>query len=171
MSSLGSILQPPEESSGLSGWAGVLAIIVAYILAFVLSGIWEIPATLRRVVNREPKRDVESLRFDFVNQRLPKAGAWLTKLYAETTLTQVLIIGWLASLAINLHFLVIRRWDPFPTVGLVERVWLCVGLLVGIIGAAVARSCIARTRDRTRDNLWDLLQEQLVIAEIEQPAR
>ena len=88
------VIHPDPE---LSGWAIVLLIMAAYVFAFVLDGLWQIPACVRRWGVKPTPPDLRapstSLKFDIVNQELPKAGAWLTKLYAETNTTQVLIIG------------------------------------------------------------------------------
>jgi hypothetical protein len=142
-------------SPSLSGWAVVLMVFAAYILAFTLDGIWQIPKCIRRR-NEEPyqpdlQAPSESLKFDVVNLKLPKTGAWLTKLYAETNATQVLIIGWLVSAAINICCL--------KTAFSAERLWLEVGLVVGTIGAVAVRNSIAAAREETLKNLWDYLQE------------
>ena len=139
----------------LSGWAVVLIVFAAYILAFTLDGVWQIPAYFRRRGAKPCQPDFQapsnSLKFAVVNLKLPKAGAWLTKLYAETNATQVLIIGWVVSAAINIYCLVIA----FS----VERLWLEVGLIAGIIGAATVRNSITTTREDSLENLW-VLQER-----------
>jgi hypothetical protein len=151
----------------LSGWAAVLMIIAAYILAFVLDGVWQIPACVRRRGEKprrsDPKAPSSSLKFDVVNQELPKAGAWLTKLYAETNTTQVLIIGWMVSAAINIYFLV--------TAFSVERLWLEIGLAAGTIGAVAVRNSISTTRDVSLENLWVLLQERTSVEKPENTAQ
>jgi hypothetical protein len=44
----------------LSGWAAVLMIIAAYILAFVLDGVWQIPACVRRRGEKPRQPDLKS---------------------------------------------------------------------------------------------------------------
>ncbi len=150
----------------LSGWAVVLMIIAAYILAFVLDGVWQIPACVRRRGEKPRQPDLQapstSLKFDVVNQELPKAGAWLTKLYAETNTTQVLITGWVVSAAINIYFLV--------TAFSVERLWLEIGLIAGTMGAVAARNSITTTREDSLENLWVLLQERTSVEQVENTA-
>jgi hypothetical protein len=140
----------------LSGWAMVLMIIAAYILAFVLDGVWQIPACVRRRGEKPCQPDLQvpstSLKFEVVNQELPKAGAWLTKLYAEANATQVLIIGWVVSAVINIYCLV--------TSFSVERLWLEVGLIAGTIGVVAVRNSINATREDSLENLWVLLQKR-----------
>lgn len=140
----------------LSVWAVVLMVIAAYVLAFALDGVWQIPACVRRRGEKPCQPDLQapstSLKFDVVNQKLPKAGAWLTKLYAETNATQVLITGWVVSAAINIYCLV--------TAFSVERLWLEVGLIAGTIGAVAVRNSITTTREDSLENLWVLLQER-----------
>jgi hypothetical protein len=109
----------------LSGWAVVLMVIAAYILAFVLDGVWQIPVCVNRWREKPSQPNLQTpsprLKFDIVNQKYPKAGAWLTKLYAETNATQMLIVGWVLSATINTYYLV--------TTFSVERLWLEVGLI------------------------------------------
>jgi hypothetical protein len=144
-----------HSEPALSGWAMVLVIMAAYVLAFVLDGVWQIPACVRRRGVRPPPPDLRapstSLKFDMVNQELPKAGAWLTKLYAETNTTQVLVIGWLFGAAMNAYFLA----ASFSA----DRLWLEAVLMVGIIGALAVRNSIATTREISLENLWVLLKE------------
>jgi hypothetical protein len=139
-----------------SGGAVVLIIIAAYILAFVLDGVWQIPACVRRRGKEPYQPDLRapstSLKFDIVNQELPKAGAWLIKLYAETNTTQVLIIGWVVSAAINVYFLM--------TAFSIERLWLEIGLVASTIGAVAVRNSITATREDSLENLWIFLQER-----------
>lgn len=140
----------------LSVWDVVLMIIGAYILAFVLDGVWQIPACIRRRRRGKPYQpDLQapstSLKFDMLNQELPKAGAWLTKLYAETNTTQVLMIGWVVSATINIYFLL----TDFSF----ERLWLELGLIAGTIGVAACRDSIMTTREKSLENLWLLLRE------------
>ncbi len=139
----------------LSGWAVALIVFAAYILSFTLDGVWQIPAYFRRRNVKPCQPDLhapsDSLKFAVVNLKLPKAGAWLTKLYAETNATQVLIIGWVVSAALNIRCL--------TTAFSVERLWLEVGLIAGIIGAAMVRNSITVTRADSMENLWVLLQE------------
>lgn len=139
----GAVIHPDTAPSV---WAVVLIGIAAYVLAFVLDGIWQIPAWILR------RKKPCSIKLETVNQRLPEAGTWLTKLYAETNATRVLIIGWTISAAINLYFLV----TAFP----IERLWLEVGLIAGTIGAAAVRYSIDKTREERLGSLWRLLQEQ-----------
>jgi len=157
------VIHPDTE---LSGWAVMLMIIMAYILAFALDGVWQIPAYVRRRGEKPCQPDLQapstSLKFDVVNQKLPKAGAWLTKLYAETNATQVLIVGWVVSAAINIYFLV--------TGFSVERLWLEIGLIAGTIGAVVARNSITTTREGSLENLWVLLQERTSVEQAENTA-
>jgi hypothetical protein len=94
--------------------------------------------------------------------KYPKTGAWLTKLYAETNATQVLIIGWVVSAAINIYCLV----AAFS----VERLLLEVGLIAGITGAAAVRNSIAATRDASLENLWVLLQDRAFAEQAENAA-
>jgi hypothetical protein len=142
-----------HSKDGPSGWAMVLLVIAAYVLAFVLDGVWQIATCVRRRKGCQPDLDARgtSLKFDCVNQKLPKAGAWLTKLYAETNAAQVLIVGWVIGAAINIYYLV--------TAFSVERTWLEVGLIAGTIGAAAVRNSVAATRENSLENLWGLLQE------------
>ena len=146
----------------LSGLAVVLLVFAAYILAFTLDGVWQIPAYFRRRSAKPCQPDFQapsnSLKFDVVNLKLPKAGSWLTKLYAETNATQVLIIGWVVSAAINVYCLV--------TAFSVERQWLEVGLIAGIIGAAAVRNSITTARENSLENLWAILQELNDIGDI-----
>lgn len=136
----------------LSGWAVVLLVIAAYILAVILDGFWQTPACIRRQRQRCPpsKPSLEapstSLKFDVVNQKLPKAGAWFTKLYAETNLAQVLIIGWSISAAINFYFLI----TDFSS----ERLWFEVILIAATVGAVAVRDSISTTHEDSLDNLW-----------------
>jgi hypothetical protein len=150
----------------LSVWAVVLMIIAAYILAFVLDGVWQIPSCVRRQGEKRHQPDFQtpstSLKFDVVNQELPKAGAWLTKLYAETNTTQVLIIGWVVNAAINIYFLV--------TAFSIERLWLEIGFIAGTIGAVAVRNSITTTRDDSLENLWVLLQERTSVEQAENTA-
>jgi len=145
-----------RPDSALSGWAVVLIILAAYILAFVLDGIWQIPACIRRRGDKRRQPNLQapsaSLKFDVVSQELPKAGAWLTKLYAETNTTQVLIIGWVVSAAVNTYFLV--------TAFSVERLWLEIGLITGTIGVVAVRDSITTTREDSLENLWVFLQRR-----------
>jgi hypothetical protein len=97
-----------------------------------------------------------------VNQELPKAGAWLIKLYAETNTTQVLIIGWVVSAAINVYFLV--------TAFSIERLWLEIGLIASTIGAVAVRSSITTTREDSLKNLWIFLQERTSTGQDKNPA-
>jgi hypothetical protein len=59
----------------LSGWAIVLAIIAAYVLAMLLDGLWQIPVCIRRLRGLPCEPDLThpstSLKFDLINQRLP----------------------------------------------------------------------------------------------------
>ena len=94
----------------LSGWATLLFVFAAYILSFTVDGFWQIPVCFRRR-SAEPilpdfQTPSNSLKFAAVNLKLPRAGSWLTKLYAETNATQVLIIGWVFSGSINIYCLV-----------------------------------------------------------------
>jgi hypothetical protein len=150
----------------LSGWAMVLMIIAAYILAFVLDGVWQIPACVRRRGEKPCQPDLQvpstSLKFEVVNQELPKAGAWLTKLYAEANATQVLIIGWVVSAVINIYCLV--------TSFSVERLWLEVGLIAGTIGVVAVRNSINTTREDSLENLWVLLQKRTFTEQAENTA-
>jgi hypothetical protein len=150
----------------LSGWAVVLMVIASYILAFALDGVWQIPACVSRRGEPPCKPDLQepstSLKFDVVNQKLPKAGAWLTKLYAETNATRVLIIGWVVSAAINIYFLV--------TAFSVERLWLEVGLIAGTIGAVAVRNSITTVSEDSLENLWVLLQERTFAEQVENTA-
>ncbi|MBU0510991.1 MAG: hypothetical protein KJ638_04725 [Chloroflexi bacterium] len=150
----------------LSGWAVVLMVIAAYILVFALDGVWQIPACVRRRGEKPCQPDLQapstSLKFEVVNQKLPKAGAWLTKLYAETNAAQVLIIGWVVSAAINIYCLV--------TAFSVERLWLEVGLIAGTIGAVAVRNSITTTRKESLENLWVLLQERTFAEQAENTA-
>lgn len=139
----------------LSGWAAALMVIAAYVLAFVLDGVWQIPACVRRRGEKPGHPDLTApsdlLKFDLVNQRLPKAGAWLTKLYAEQNATRVLIIGWAVSATLNTYYLV--------TTFSFERLWLEVGLIAGTIGVVAVRISIATTRAESLENLWALLHK------------
>lgn len=139
-----------------SGWAVVLILVAAYVLAFALDGLWQIPKCLRRRRENgcppDPHVRLASFKFDVVNQKLPKAGAWLTKLYAETNAAQVLALGWAIGAAINAYRLVVA----FS----VDRLWLEVMLAAGTIGAVAARDSITATREESLDNLWLLLQEE-----------
>jgi hypothetical protein len=149
-----------------SGGSVALIIIAAYVLAFVLDGIWQIPACVRRRGNKPYQPDLRapsaSLKFDIVNQELPKAGAWLIKLYAETNTTQVLIIGWVISAVINIYFLV--------TVFSIERLWLEIGLIASTIGAVAVRSSITTTREDSLKNLWIFLQKRTSTGQDKDPA-
>lgn len=150
----------------LSGWAVLLAVLAAYMLSFTLDGVWQIPAIFRRRSPKPCRSDIQapskSLKFDVVNQKLPKAGSWLTKLYAEANATQVLIIGWVVSAVINLYCL--------TTAYSFERLWLEVGLGIGIIGAAAVRISIANTREESLENLWVLSQERAFTEQAEKTA-
>lgn len=150
----------------LSGWVVVLIVFVAYIIAFTLDGVWQIPACFCRRSLKPAPPDLQapsnSLKFAVVNLKYPKAGAWLTKLYAETNATQVLIIGWVVSAAINIYCLV----AAFS----VERLRLEVGLIAGITGAAAVRNSIAATRDANLENLWVLFQERAFAEQAENAA-
>ncbi len=149
----------------LSGWAVALMIIVAYSLAFVLDGVWQIVCEHRRgekPCQPDLRAPSTSLKFEAVNQTFPKAGAWLTKLYAEGNATQVLIIGWAVSATINIYYLV--------TTFSAERLWLEVGLIAGIIGVLAARKSIATARDGSLENLWVLLPERTSAEQAENTA-
>jgi hypothetical protein len=155
-----------HPDSALSGWAVVLMVIAAYILAFVLDGVWQILVRVRRRGEKPCQPDLQapstSLKFDVVNQELPKAGAWLTKLYAEANATEVLIIGWVVSATVNIYYLV--------TTFSVERLWLEVGLIVGTIGVVAARNSIVTTREDSLENLWVLLHKRTFVEQAENTA-
>ena len=148
---------------GLSGWGVVLIILAAYSLAFVLDGVWHLSACVRRRDQEQLQTDLrspsKSFKFDVVNQKLPKAGAWLTKLYAETNATKVLIIGWMGSAAVNIYFLVTDLH--------VERVWLEAGLIAGTIAVVAVRRSITRTHEQSLENLWVILQEPISVEQAE----
>ncbi len=149
----------------LSGWAVALMVIMAYNLAFVLDGVWQIVCGRRRGEKRcqpDLQAPSTSLKFEEVNQKFPKEGAWLTKLYAEGHATQALIIGWAVSATINIYYLV--------TTFSAERLWLEVVLIAGIIGVVAAGKSIATTRDDRLENLWVLLHKQTSAEQAENTA-
>ena len=140
----------------LSGWAIVLAIIAAYVLAMLLDGLWQIPVCIRRLRGLPCEPDLThpstSLKFDLINQRLPKAGSWMTKLYAETNLARVLILGWTLCAAIN-------GWNMIRSYSL-DKLWLECIFIMGIAGALGVSSSITTTREDSLKNLWEILKAQ-----------
>jgi hypothetical protein len=138
----------------LSGWVVVLFIVVAYTLAVVLDGIWHIPDLFRRPRYEGYKSDLENpsvpLQYDMVRIKSPEAGARLVKLGAESHQARVLITGWLISAAINLYFLV----AAFS----LERLWLEVTLIVGIVGAFSSRKHISENQRLGLIDHWFILQ-------------
>jgi hypothetical protein len=138
----------------MNGWAvALLMLIAAYIIAIIMNGISQIPVSVRRHRKKLRQSDLKepstSMKFDEVNQKLPKAGAWLTKLYAEENMTQVLIIGWVISAIINICYMV----TPFS----MERMWLEAGLIASAVGAVMVRRSVVATREDSLNNLWALL--------------
>jgi hypothetical protein len=148
----------PETT--LRGWAIVLFLILAYVLAIILEGIWQIPECISHLRKEPYEPNLEhperSLKIDIVNQKLPKAGAWFTKVDAEMYLTKVLITGWFIGLVINLYMLV--------TEFSLERLWVEVALIVVIIGAVSAWCSISRTSEKRLMNLLVLLQKGHTLA-------
>lgn len=138
----------------LSGWAVVLFIVVAYILAIILSGIWNFQDLFRRPSYKGYKPDLKdpsvSLQYDAVRLESPKAGARNTKLSAEMSQAEVLIVGWFISAAINLYFLI----AAFS----LERLWLEMILVVGIVGAFSFRKHIYGQQRLSLSNHWLILQ-------------
>lgn len=146
-----SIIHPDPA---LSGWAVALFVIEVYVLAVVMNGIWQIPGHFRRL-RQEPytlnlKDPSEEFKYDAVNQKSPKAGAWFTKINAERNQAEVLIAGWLITAAINLYFLI----AAFS----LERIWFEVILLALIAGACKFHNSIRTTYEIRLDNLWLLLE-------------
>jgi hypothetical protein len=137
----------------LSGWAVVLLIIAAYILAVVLDGIGHIPAYLlcqRDKDKLDHEASLGSLKLDAVGFKSPQVGARHTKLSAEINQAQALVVGWFISATINLYFLI----AAFS----LKRLWLEVILIIGIVGAFLFRKGIQRSRKFSLSNHWLLLQ-------------
>ena len=149
-------------SPGPGIWAALLWTALAYVLAIVLNGIWQFPGCWRRwrCASRPKPYPVDptfeiahpsfALKFEIVNQKLPKSGAWFTKLHAEMNLARVLAMGWIIAAAINAYWLVTDFSSP--------RLWLEVALAIGIAGALAEGSSIKNTRSESLNSLWLLLR-------------
>lgn len=155
-------------TSLFNAWSFIALIIAAYVLAFVLEGlcqllVWDGFNRLRRDVSLQQRESGEregadeTFRFDMINQRWPHAGSWLTKLYAESTLCRTLTFGWGVAAAINLYFLI----DCMSAECAIERSLLEAALVVGVLGARRVDRSIANTREKTMENLWNRLPEDL----------
>jgi len=150
-----------SDNPGPGIWAALLWIALAYVLAIVLNGVWQIPACWRRwrsggglarsLVDptHKPSDPSFGYKFEVINQKLPKAGAWFTKLHAEMNLTRVIAVGWTIAAAVNTYFLLAGFDWP--------RLWLEVALVGGTAGALAEGSSIHHTRSDSLESLWVLL--------------
>lgn len=150
------------DDPGPGFWAVLLWIALAYVLAIVLNGIWQLPACWQRWRCRArpplylldpayvPTDPSFAYKFEVVNQKLPTAGAWFTKLHAEMNLARVVAMGWTVAAAIN-AYLLLGAWN-WP------RIWLEVALLAGIAGALAEGSSVKHTRSESLHSLWFLLR-------------
>jgi hypothetical protein len=138
----------------LSGWAVVLFIVAGYTMAVILAGIRHFPGLFRRPRDEryEPNLEnpSESLKYDAIRVKSPKAGAQHTKLSAEINQAGVLVVGWAISAAINLYPLIIG-FSP-------DRFWLEIALVISIAGAYSFRKRICQSQRISLINHWLILQ-------------
>jgi len=134
---------------GTSGSSVLLFLSVAYVVSIVLYGVWMLfDKLIEKLLPRLPKgigdeiekrfrekklsQDLpETLVYDAIRVEKPAVGARILKLRAEARLAQVLIVGWMIALVLNLL--------PLIENCSMERRLFTVALVVGIVGACFFR--------------------------------
>ena len=136
-----------------SGWGVILFVVSGYVLTLLLTGMWYFPKPLRRLAKKKEKEEVKKLlfrlKYDIVRHKLPRAGARIVKQSAEMRLGGLLAVGWSICAIINAYFLI----SDFS----LDRLWLEVALIVGIMAASSFRDHIAELQEARVDNHWLIL--------------
>ena len=144
----------------LSGWAVILFVVAGYVMAVILAGIWESTKPLFRLgkkkgkdAGREYQPDPDAppfaLKYDAIREKSPRAGARIVKLSAEMSLARLLTLGWSICAAIN-AYLLIRHF-------VLDRLWLEVAFVVGIVAAISFRNQIADLQKISIEDHWLIL--------------
>jgi len=135
-----------------SGWGVILFVLSGYILSLLLTGMWYLLKPLLRLAQKkedEKENVIFTLPYDMIREKMPRTGARLVKLSAEMRLGGSLAVGWSICAAINTYFLI----SDFS----LDRLWLEVALIVGIVAASSFRNHIAEQRRTRIDNHWRIL--------------
>lgn len=125
-----------------SGWGVILFVVAGYVLALLLTGICDLH-------EKKKEKELFRLKYDIVRHKLPVAGARIVKQSAERRLGGLLAVGWSICAVINAYFLI----SDFS----LDRVWLEVALIVGIVAASLFRDHIAELQKSRVDNHWFIL--------------
>jgi hypothetical protein len=91
-----------------------------------------------------------ALQYDAIREKSPKAGARIVKLSAEMRLGRLLAVGWSICVVINMYFLI----SNFS----LDRLWLEIALIVGIMAASSFRNQIAELQRKSVQDHWLILQ-------------
>jgi hypothetical protein len=136
-----------------SGWGVILFVISGYVLALLLTGICDFPNRLPRLHKKKKEKEEEKLlfrrKYDIIRHKLPGAGARIVKQSAEMRLGGLLAVGWSICAVINAYFLI----SDFS----LDRLWLEVALIAGIVAAFSFRDHIAELQKTRVDNHWLIL--------------
>lgn len=136
-----------------SGWGVILFAVSGYVLSLLLTGMWYFPNHLPRLHEKKKEKEEEKLlfrrRYDIIRHKLPVAGARIVKQSAEMRLGGLLAVGWSICAVINAYFLI----SDFS----LDRLWLEVALIVGIVAASSFRDHIAELQKTRVDNHWLIL--------------
>ena len=135
-----------------SGWGVILFVLSGYVLSLLLTGMWYLLKPLLRLAQKkedEKENVIFTLPYDMIREKMPRTGARIVKLSAEMRLGGSLAVGWSICAAINTYFLI----SDFS----LDRLWLEVALIVGIVAASSFRNHIAEQRRTRVDNHWLIL--------------
>ena len=144
----------------LSIWAVVLFVVAGYVMAVILTSIWYILKPLFRP-SKKKSRDADkeyqpnlanppfALQYDAIREKSPQAGARIVKLSAEMSLGQVLAVGWSICAVISVYFLI--------TSFSLDRLWLGVVFIVGILASLAFRNQIADLQRKSVKDHWLIL--------------
>ena len=89
------------------------------------------------------------MQYDALREKSPKAGARIVKLSAEMRLGRLLAVGWSICMVINMYFLI----SNFS----LDRLWLEIALIVGIVAASSFRNQIAEMQRKSVKDHWLIL--------------
>lgn len=122
---LKNLLNPPNEALFMNFWYFLFFIILAYINSIILFGICILISIVSNKINgifkhksKETllfstdknlnfKNPSEALMYDFIRFRSGTAGARLVKLRAEHHMSQIIIVGTIIAMGINIYLYVL----------------------------------------------------------------